>query len=767
MWLRSGSDQGDVAVGDRPPRRLGWPGSYPGGAANLPQVSDSAPPSATGQGPGRRRWALPGSRGAPRPWWLTLGVVAGLLAVVALSVASFVLFVSPQPSPAQISLTPRSELDRRWGSYLSEREWGTPREALNASGWGLLWRSAIDTEYRYSDDGIAGVTDERNEFRLGWAFWDGGEDHVTERFNGLGGPQGPSGEQITDDRLFHENEPRHAYQRLTYRYPSETEWFSIELETARYDSTGMTMVATVTNTTTESRSVNVVFKAWLAPGGEVEPLDDGLLLRGADSVVAVVGQPPSEWQISSAKGALDANLRGDGLVGDRGGHIGALAYVLEMPAGAASVIHIGVAEVALSDSLSPEAAVSAAATQAGTVLDESNEIIAARYDEMAGVFSGAVSEHESLYRQALMSMLWNESFYRWDGASGVAPGYAGTIDAHDVLIMPDKWEYPWPVSWDSAFQAVTASLIDPVLAEDQLRFFLSDRWQQPDGHIPCAEWVMANECPPIFAWAAWRVYETSHDPQFLEDVYPGLQRNYDYWWAHHQAGDALFSAGFLGMDNLPRASGGGAEADASAWMAFFARDMARIASELHDPDTSQRYWVDRGRIQEQINTNLWDEATGFYYDQTRNGALLGHKSYSGLIPLIAGVVPPERLPPILGALRDEGQFLGPAGIRSLSALSPLYLPATAGRGVNSNWRGPVWVPINYLLIEALTDIDPSLAADVRQRLVTSVEADWASTGRLHEFFDGDTGEGLGADNQAGWTALVANLIVEGWPAPQP
>jgi hypothetical protein len=46
-----------------------------------------------------------------------------------------------------------------------------------------------------------------------------------------------------------------------------------------------------------------------------------------------------------------------------------------------------------------------------------------------------------------------------------------------------------------------------------------------------------------------------------------------------------------------------------------------------------------------------------------------------------------------------------------------------------------------------------------------VEADWRATGRFHEYFDGDTGAGLGADEQTGWTALVANLIAEGWPAP--
>jgi glycogen debranching enzyme len=217
------------------------------------------------------------------------------------------------------------------------------------------------------------------------------------------------------------------------------------------------------------------------------------------------------------------------------------------------------------------------------------------------------------------------------------------------------------------------------------------------------------------------------------------------------------------MDNLPRSTGA-AQADASAWMAFFARDMARIASEVHDGPASDRYWTDRGRIKDAINDRLWDDQTGFYYDLSGDGSFLLHKSYSGLVPLIAGVVPDERLPAVLGALRDEQQFLGPAGVRSMSADSPLYLPGVAGHGINSNWRGPVWVPINYLLIEAVAEIDQSLAADLRDRLVGAVEADWQQSGRFHEFFDGDTGAGLGADAQS-WTMLVANLIAEGWPAP--
>lgn len=709
------------------------------------------------------------------PWWLLLGLLAGLIAVIALAYAgvSFLRAPTPLVTPATVDLIPQAELDRRWGTYLSEREWGTPREAVDGDSWGLTWEQAIGTDYQYGEDGIGGVSDVNDEFRLGWAFWDGSEEHVTERFIGDTNSRGPAGEEILDDRVFHENGPTHAYTRMTYLYPSQKRYFTIELETARMDSSTMTLVATVTNTTHEPRTLDVVFKGWMAPGATVDPLEDGLVLHGADSVVAVISQPPSEWQISAQKSALDDNLRAEGLAEDQGGHIGALAYRLELPAGGESVIRLGVSEASPTPPVTAIEADAADDTQARAieaardVFARSDAVVEARQDEAGTLFAGQATEHEALYRQALMSLMWSESHYRWDGTSSLNPLWAGRVDANDVLIMPDKWEYPGVDSWDTAFHAVAASSADPIVAQDQLRFILSDRWEQPDGHIPCGEWAMSAECPPIFAWAAARVYEVSHDRTFLEEVYPGLQRSYDYWWSHNQVGDALFTGGSLGMDNLPRSPSPQPQADATAWMAMFARDMAGIASELRDTETSERYFSDRGRIQEQINTYLWDDATGFYYDLNGSGSFVAEKSYSGLVPLIAGVIPPDRLPRVLDAIRDEGQFMSAGGIRSLSADSDLYTPGTAGKGANSNWLGPVWLPFNYLIIDALHEIDPGLAADVRLRVVTNVERDWQETARLHEFFDADTGEGLGADFQTGWTAVVANLILEGWPATPP
>ncbi len=179
---------------------------------------------------------------------------------------------------------------------------------------------------------------------------------------------------------------------------------------------------------------------------------------------------------------------------------------------------------------------------------------------------------------------------------------------------------------------------------------------------------------------------------------------------------------------------------------------------------------------------------------------------------LASIVTPERLRQILGYLLDEAEFLSPHGIRSLSKHhehNPFsievdgyfaqvgYEPGESLSGLfggNSNWRGPVWFPLNYLLIESLerfhsylgddfmvehpTDSGNLLtlsevAHDLRDRLVSlflrdedgnhPFDQDTAAEVHrdlifFHEYFDGDTGRGLGAVHQTGWTGLVTDLL---------
>jgi hypothetical protein len=183
---------------------------------------------------------------------------------------------------------------------------------------------------------------------------------------------------------------------------------------------------------------------------------------------------------------------------------------------------------------------------------------------------------------------------------------------------------------------------------------------------------------------------------------------------------------------------------------------------------------------------------------------------------LLAVVSPERLQRLLSVMLDEAEFLSPHGIRALSARhrsQPFtmqlggvtatvdYEPGESTGplfGGNSNWRGPVWFPVNYLLIDALrrysayfgadfTSEYPTgsgehrdlaaIADDLADRLVSifrddasarrpvfgqydrfQSDASWHDLLFFHEYFHGDTGAGLGASHQTGWTGLVADLL---------
>jgi hypothetical protein len=189
---------------------------------------------------------------------------------------------------------------------------------------------------------------------------------------------------------------------------------------------------------------------------------------------------------------------------------------------------------------------------------------------------------------------------------------------------------------------------------------------------------------------------------------------------------------------------------------------------------------------------------------------------------IIALVNPERLRRILSKMLDENEFLSPYGIRSLSKFHEKhpfifntgsqeyrvdYLPAESNTGMfggNSNWRGPVWMPVNAMIIRALLNFylyygdifkiecptgsgkimnlfevskeiadrltriflrDPSTGSGQAGRRPVYGGTDkfqtdpyWRDHILFYEYFHGDNGAGLGASHQTGWTGLVAKLI---------
>ncbi len=111
---------------------------------------------------------------------------------------------------------------RRWGPYLSERQWGTVREDYSETGsaWDYLSHDqARSRAYRWGEDGIAGISDNHQRLCFALTLWNEADPILKERIFGLSGPDGNHGEDVKDYYFYLDNTPSHAYMKYLYKYP--------------------------------------------------------------------------------------------------------------------------------------------------------------------------------------------------------------------------------------------------------------------------------------------------------------------------------------------------------------------------------------------------------------------------------------------------------------------------------------------------------------------------------------------------------------------
>jgi hypothetical protein len=542
-----------------------------------------------------------------------------------------------------------------------------------------------------------------------------------------------------------------------------------------------------------------------------------------------------------------------------------------------------------------------------------DEILAARRGEADEFYAaiqpaGLDAPRRRVHREACAGLIWSKQLYSYDveqwldgDPAGPAPPPARRhgrnahwrhLNNHDVISMPDAWEYPWYAAWDLAFHCIPIASFDPGFAKQNLRLMTREWYMHPNGQLPAYEWGFGNVNPPVFAWATRRIYELdarsrgTPDVDFLESMFHKLLLNFT-WWVNRvdTDGNNVFQGGFLGLDNISLfdrskslPTGGHIDqSDGTAWMAFFTQGMLKIAFELAHlrpayQDVATKFYEHFLAIARAMNApdhSLWDERDGFFYDVLHlpDGSVrpLRVRSLVGLLPLIGveviadevldavpefrrrmewfsrhrphhalnvasverpgvgqrhllSILDEDRLRSVLSYMLDPDEFLSPHGIRSLSKIHeehPFvfsyggetvtvgYEPGESTTGIfggNSNWRGPVWFPLNYLIVEALHEYHDyygdqftveyptgsgreatldEVADDLAERLVGLFLPDasgrvpalgdhpvlqedplWNTHPMFFEYFHGDTGAGLGASHQTGWTALVAKLIDE-------
>ena len=113
---------------------------------------------------------------------------------------------------------------RRWGPYLSDRQWGTVREDYSANGdaWAYLSHDqARSRAYRWGEDGIAGISDDQQLLCLAVTMWNGHDPILKERFFGVTNAEGNHGEDVKEYYFHLDNTPTHSYMRMLYKYPQQ------------------------------------------------------------------------------------------------------------------------------------------------------------------------------------------------------------------------------------------------------------------------------------------------------------------------------------------------------------------------------------------------------------------------------------------------------------------------------------------------------------------------------------------------------------------
>jgi hypothetical protein len=125
---------------------------------------------------------------------------------------------------------------KRWGPYLSERQWGTVREDYSADGdaWNYFTHDqARSRAYRWGEDGLAGISDDRQQLCFALALWNGQDPILKERLFGLSNSEGNHGEDVKEYYYYLDSTPTHSYMKYLYKYPQAAFPYADLVETNR------------------------------------------------------------------------------------------------------------------------------------------------------------------------------------------------------------------------------------------------------------------------------------------------------------------------------------------------------------------------------------------------------------------------------------------------------------------------------------------------------------------------------------------------------
>ena len=367
--------------------------------------------------------------------------------------------------------------------------------------------------------------------------------------------------------------------------------------------------------------------------------------------------------------------------------------------------------------------------------------------------------------------------------------------AREGAPTPDDWTV---FGWDSFFNALALATASGRLAWDVLLAGLESRY--PNGNVP--NWrsrlggTPDRSQPPVGSFAALKLHLTCPDVDALAAALPGL-RAWSDWWVADKRGRPRregLSPGLLawgsdaalvpGREQLPewevgvnghqRAAWESGQDDLPLWeeaewdprrevLAMSAVDLcsyraldleclSRIARILGDPAAARRLEAERRRLVTTMNGVLWSDAAGLYLDELPAGRS-PRVAASNFLPLIAGVPSAQQARRMVGVLRDPARFWGEWVLPTISRDDPAF-------DDQQYWRGSIWPPMNYLVLQGLRRYGfDELASELAWKGALMFLADRRRTGFCRENFDARSGRGRGRRFQS-WGPLFALGAIE-------
>ena len=384
-----------------------------------------------------------------------------------------------------------------------------------------------------------------------------------------------------------------------------------------------------------------------------------------------------------------------------------------------------------------------------------------------------------------------------DGTAGDgAPQEGGSGDGTESDTPdPDDWTV---FGWDSFFNALALATASGRLAWDALLAGLDSRY--PNGNVP--NWrsrlggTPDRSQPPVGSFAALKLHLARPDADALAAAWPGL-RAWNDWWVADKGGrprregltPGLFAWGSdtalvpergrlpewevdasghqraaweSGQDDLPlweeaewdpgREVLAMSAVDLCSYRALDLECLSRIARILGDSAEGARLEGERHRLVAAMNRVLWSDAAGLYLDELPGGRST-RVAASNFLPLIAGVPSARQARRMVDVLCDPARFRGEWVLPTISRDDPAF-------DDQQYWRGSIWPPMNYLVLQGLRRYGfDELASELAWKGALMFLADRRRTGFCRENFDARTGRGRGRRFQS-WGPLFALGAIE-------